>query len=239
MKPTNRDLLSLPERQTNPVSPTTASLDSAEHEVGSVVPHTTPPIEPETSVALPTLLPTLVPIAQPEPLPVIQLSVSPYRSKNLAWVLLCTNLVLVAYFIFIARSHLELEPLAVSGLRPLPEISVPPTAPSEPFYNLELAFPFRETAISFPKLMPTRHQEPAKLKIGVYKQESNVEKWRRWARQQNVAFEVVTKSHNGESHYSLYLYDHDPVRIDKLKIRVAEISGEPPQLIGHVSSIKP
>lgn len=87
-----------------------------------------------------------------------------------------------------------------------------------------------------PVLAPA--QKPAKLKIGVYKQTDNVEKWRRWARQQNVTFEAVKRNRDGEPHYVLYLCEQDPARIDQLKLDVARISGETPLLVRRASSAR-
>lgn len=229
MKLTNKALLSLPKRQASPTYPATVSIVVAEYEVRPVVTRAELPIEPGASVA--QLTP--VSITQPEHQPVV----SPCLSRKTARILNWTSLSLVTYFTFVVCLHLESEPFSASDLRPLPEINTPPIAPSEPFYVVELAFPFRETLIPYSKPAITSHQEPMRLKIGVYKQISNVEKWRRWAHQQNVAFEVVMKSLNGEPHYFLYLYDHNPARIDRLKVRVAEISGESPQQqIGRTES---
>ncbi|MEH8118876.1 hypothetical protein Q7I37_15095 [Aeromonas allosaccharophila] len=87
-----------------------------------------------------------------------------------------------------------------------------------------------------PQPVVARRAQPAKLKIGVYKQTHNVEKWRRWARQQNVTFEAVQKSRDGEPHYVLYLCEQDPARVDQLKLDVARISGETPLLVRRASS---
>ncbi len=155
-------------------------------------------------------------------------------STTLVGALICTSLALLASLTFIARSHLATLPLAASGLQPLAEIGVADIDPPEVVYAIELAFPPRETVI--PQPVVARRAQPAKLKIGVYKQTHNVEKWRRWARQQNVTFEAVQKSRDGEPHYVLYLCEQDPARVDQLKLDVARISGETPLLVRRASS---
>jgi hypothetical protein len=79
----------------------------------------------------------------------------------------------------VARLHLAAIPLAASGLQPLREICVASLDKPEVVYSMDLAFPPRETAILQPVV--ARREQPTKLKIGVYKQAHNVEKWRRWA----------------------------------------------------------
>ncbi|MGL5090849.1 MAG: hypothetical protein ACRC8B_07925 [Aeromonas sobria] len=234
MKPTNKSLLSMPERQI-PQMP-------------SDEPETMPPAEPACEAPCE---PPIAPALAERPLPSFQsgttsLSVPPIvvvpvtqplparASNKLVGALICTSLALVASLVFIARLHLAALPLVVNEPQPLAEFGVAAMDQPDPLYAMELAFPPRETTIPQPVAVP--NQKPAKLKIGVYKQADNVEKWRRWARQQNVTFEAVKKNRDGESHYVLYLCEQDPARIDQLKLDVARISGETPLLVRRASS---
>lgn len=234
MKPTNKSLLSMPERQI-PQMP-------------SDEPETMPPAEPACEAPCE---PPIAPAFAELPLPSCQsgsisLSASPIvvvpvtqpvpvrGSNKLVGALICTSLALVASLVFIARLHLAALPLVVNEPQPLAEFGVAAMDQPDPLYAMELAFPPRETTIPLPVAVP--NQKPAKLKIGVYKQADNVEKWRRWARQQNVTFEAVKKNRDGEPHYVLYLCEQDPSRIDQLKLDVARISGETPLLVRRASS---
>ena len=167
----------------------------------------------------------VVPVTQPLPA---------RASNKLVGALICTSLALVASLVFITRLHLAALPLVVNEPQPLAEFGVAAMDQPDPLYAMELAFPPRETTIPLPVAVPS--QKPAKLKIGVYKQADNVEKWRRWARQQNVTFEAVKKNRDGEPHYVLYLCEQDPARVDQLKLDVARISGETPLLVRRASS---
>lgn len=176
-----------------------------------------------TSLSAPPIV--VVPVTQPLPA---------RASNKLVGALICTSLALVASLVFIARLHLAALPLVVNEPQPLAEFGVAAMDQPDPLYAMELAFPPRETTIPLPVAVPS--QKPAKLKIGVYKQADNVEKWRRWARQQNVTFEAVKKNRGGEPHYVLYLCEQDPARVDQLKLDVARISGETPLLVRRASS---
>lgn len=228
MKPTNKALLSL----STPQIPLVQSYEgeTAPHAVPEITAPTVQPIAP-TLADTPLSSPASVTAATPAPQPNLVVPVSqplPTRASNkMVGALICTGLalVLVASLVFIARLHLASLPL----VEPLAEIGVAAIDQPEPAYAMDLAFPLRETAIPPPVAPPC--QNPAKLKIGVYQQADNVEKWRRWARQQNVTFEVVKKSRNGEPHYVLYLYEPDPARVDALIREVARISGETPLLV--------
>ncbi|ATL94289.1 hypothetical protein CK911_16850 [Aeromonas sp. CU5] len=234
MKPTNKSLLSMPERQI-PQMP-------------SDEPETVPPAEPAREAPCE---PPIAPVLAELPLPSFQSGTTslsappivvvpvtqplPARASNkLVGALICTSLALVASLVFIARLHLAALPLVVNEPQPLAEFGVAAMDQPDPLYAMELAFPQRETTIPLPVAAPG--QKPAKLKIGVYKQADNVEKWRRWARQQNVTFEAVKKNRDGEPHYVLYLCEQDPSRIDQLKLDVARISGETPLLVRRASS---
>lgn len=230
MKPTNKSLLSMPERQI-PQMP-------------SDEPKTTPPAEPAREApSEPPIAPVLAELPLPSfqsgtnslsapPIVVVPVTQPlPARTSNkLVGALICTSLALVASLVFIARLHLAALPLVVNEPQPLAEFGVAAIDQPAPLYAMELAFPPRETAI------PQPGQKPAKLKIGVYKQADNVEKWRRWARQHNVTFEAVKKNRDGEPHYFLYLCEQDPARVDQLKLDVARISGETPLLVRRASS---
>ncbi len=234
MKPTNKSLLSMPERQIPqmpsdepeamppaepareapsepPIAPVLAELPLPSYQSGSI------------SLSAPPIV--VVPVTQPLPA---------RASNTLVGALICTSLALVASLVFIARLHLAALPLVVNEPQPLAEFGVAAIDQPDPLYAMELAFPPRETAIPQPVAAPS--QKPAKLKIGVYKQADNVEKWRRWARQQNVTFEAVKKNRDGEPHYVLYLCEQDPARVDQLKLDVARISGETPLLVRRASS---
>ncbi|EKP0262540.1 hypothetical protein JFQ93_003888 [Aeromonas sobria] len=234
MKPTNKSLLSMPERQI-PQMP-------------SDEPKTTPPAEPAREApSEPPIAPVLAELPLPSfqsgtnslsapPIVVVPVTQPlPARTSNkLVGALICTSLALVASLVFIARLHLAALPLVVNEPQPLAEFGVAAIDQPAPLYAMELAFPPRETAILQPVAAPG--QKPAKLKIGVYKQADNVEKWRRWARQHNVTFEAVKKNRDGEPHYFLYLCEQDPARVDQLKLDVARISGETPLLVRRASS---
>lgn len=262
MKPTNKSLLSLPVRQVSPIALATPSSGAADSKalapaaVCDAVPSTVPSVEPVTTVPS-VLAPAVVPVTTPAGLAVepavatetrqqeepaaVQVDAQPQgqpapaarASTRLVGALICTSLALVASLAFIARAHLAAIPLAASGPQPLAEIGVAALDQPEVVYAMDLAFPPRETAI--PQPVVARRAQPAKLKIGVYKQAHNVEKWRRWARQQNVTFEAVKKNRDGEPHYFLYLCEQDPARVDQLKLDVARISGETPLLVRRAS----
>ncbi|WP_068979274.1 MULTISPECIES: hypothetical protein [Aeromonas] len=234
MKPTNKSLLSMPERQI-PQMPSDEPETMLPAEPAREAP-SEPPIAPvlaerplpsfhsgTTSLSAPPIV--VVPVTQPLPA---------RASNKLVGALICTSLALVASLVFIARLHLAALPLVVNEPQPLAEFGVAAMDQPDPLYAMELAFPPRETTIPQPVAVP--NQKPAKLKIGVYKQADNVEKWRRWARQQNVTFEAVKKNRDGEPHYVLYLCEQDPSRIDQLKLDVARISGETPLLVRRASS---
>lgn len=233
MKPTNKSLLSMPERQI-PQMPSDEPETMPPAEPAREAP-CEPPIAPalaelplpsfqsgSTSLSAPPIV--VVPVTQPLPA---------RASNKLVGALICTSLALVASLVFIARLHLAALPLVVNEPQPLAEFGVAAMDQPDPLYAMELAFPPRETTIPLPVAVPS--QKPAKLKIGVYKQADNVEKWRRWARQQNVTFEAVKKNRDGEPHYVLYLCEQDPARIDQLKLDVARISGETPLLVRRAS----
>lgn len=234
MKPTNKSLLSMPERQI-PQMPSDEPEAMPPAEPAREAP-CEPPIAPvlaelplpsfqsgTTSLSAPPIV--VVPVTQPLPT---------RASNKLVGALICTSLALVASLVFIARLHLAALPLVVNEPQPLAEFGVAAMDQPDPLYAMELAFPPRETTIPQPVAAPG--QKPAKLKIGVYKQADNVEKWRRWARQQNVTFEAVKKNRDGEPHYVLYLCEQDPARVDQLKLDVARISGETPLLVRRASS---
>lgn len=234
MKPTNKSLLSMPERQI-PQMPSDEPKTMPPAEPAREAP-SEPPIAPvlaelplpsfqsgSTSLSAPPIV--VVPVTQPLPA---------RASNKLVGALICTSLALVASLVFIARLHLAALPLVVNEPQPLAEFGVAAMDQPDPLYAMELAFPPRETTIPQPVAVP--NQKPAKLKIGVYKQADNVEKWRRWARQQNVTFEAVKKNRDGEPHYFLYLCEQDPARVDQLKLDVARISGETPLLVRRASS---
>ncbi len=234
MKPTNKSLLSMPERQIPQMpsdEPKTIPPAEPAHEAASELPIA--PVLAElplpsfqsgtTSLSAPPIV--VVPVTQPLPA---------RASHKLVGALICTSLALVASLVFIARLHLAALPLVVNEPQPLAEFGVAAIDQPDPLYAMELAFPPRETAIPQPVAAPG--QKPAKLKIGVYKQADNVEKWRRWARQHNVTFEAVKKNRDGEPHYFLYLCEQDPARVDQLKLDVARISGETPLLVRRASS---
>ncbi|MGU5655288.1 hypothetical protein [Aeromonas allosaccharophila] len=233
MKPTNKSLLSLPERQIPQPQP-----DEGEHAPSAAetpAPTVQPAVPAEPSIPPSRLAATVMPAAPIVVVPVALPSVP--RARNmLVGALFCVCLALVASFVFIARSHIAVTPLVASGAQPLVEIGVADIDQPEVVYSMDLAFPARETTI--PQPVVARRERPAKLKIGVYKQVNNVEKWRRWARQQNVTFEAVQKNRDGEPHYFLYLCEQDPARVDQLKLDVARISGETPQLVRRATSTR-
>lgn len=254
MKPTNKSLLSLPARHVSQTPLAASSPNVADGNLfaseSAAVGHVEPSAAPATgpTMAAVSITPPIEPVEpgarQSEVRPAQQAADQPLQppvpaaraGTQLVGALICTSLALVASIAFIAHSHLAVTPLATSGLQPLPEIGVADIAQIEPGYAMELAFPPRETAI--PQPVVARRERPAKLKIGVYKQVNNVEKWRRWARQQNVTFEAVQKNRDGEPHYFLYLCEQDPARVDQLKRDVARISGETPQLVRRATSTR-
>lgn len=122
------------------------------------------------------------------------------------------------------------------GLQPLAQIAVADIDRSEAPCFMDVAFPPRETVNAAP--VNARHERSAKLKIGVYRQADNGEKWRCWARQQNVTYEAVKKYRDGEPHYFLYLCEQGPARVDQLKLDVARISSETPQLVRRATSTR-
>lgn len=225
MKPTNKSLLSLPERQIP--QPQSDEGEHAPSAAETPAPTVQPAVPAEPSIPPSRLAATVMPAVPIVVVPVALPSVP--RARNmLVGALFCVCLALVASFVFIARSHIAVTPLV--------EIGVADIDQPEVVYSMDLAFPARETAI--PQPVVARHERPAKLKIGVYKQVNNVEKWRRWARQQNVTFEAVQKNRDGEPHYFLYLCEQDPARVDQLKRDVARISGETPQLVRRATSTR-
>ena len=233
VKPTNKSLLSLPERQIPQPQPDEGGHAPSAAETPA--PTVQPAVSAEPSIPPSRLAATAMPAAPIVVVPVA-LPSAPRARNTLVGALFCVCLALVASFVFIARSHIAVTPLVASGAQPLVEIGVADIDQSEVVYSMDLAFPARETAI--PQPVVARHERPAKLKIGVYKQVNNVEKWRRWARQQNVTFEAVQKNRDGEPHYFLYLCEQDPARVDQLKLDVARISGETPQLVRRATSTR-
>ena len=183
VKPTNKTLLSLSKPQIPLVQ--SDEGETAPHAVPEITTPTVQPIAP-TLADTPLSSPASVTAATPAPQPNLVVPVSqplPTRASNkMVGALICTGLALVASLVFIARLLLASLPLVANGLQPLAEIGVAAIDQPEPAYAMDLAFPLRETAIPPPVAPPS--QNPAKLKIGVYQQADNVEKWRRWARQQ-------------------------------------------------------
>lgn len=226
MKQTNKSLLSRPEYKI-------PQMPSDEPDIVPLAePASEAPCEQPIGPTLANLQPP--PSFQLGPPSLSALPLPARASNKLVVALGCASLALVVSLVFISSQLLVAPPLIVSEPQPLAEFSVAAIEQPASLYVMELAFPPHETAILQQVTAPD--QKPTKLKIGVYKQADNVEKWLRWARQQNVTFEVVKKNLNGVPHYFLYLCEQDPTRINQLKLDIARISGETPLLVRQASS---
>ncbi|MFM5592504.1 hypothetical protein ACET60_15210 [Aeromonas veronii] len=144
------------------------------------------------------------------------------NSHHLIIGLFLINLV-AAFYMVLYRFYIAV-PATTSGLA-VTEFTVGTVLSDAESYETEWMFPaFFEQMIPPPPAQQMRHI----IKVGVYRDPENVEKWRRWAHQQQVELNVITGMRNQEIHYDVYLCRVESERLAELTSKASLLSGEKP-----------
>ncbi|WP_368172131.1 hypothetical protein [Aeromonas sp. R9-2] len=143
-------------------------------------------------------------------------------SDHLIIGLFLINLV-AAFYMVLYRYHIAVP--ATPGWLVATEFAVGSVLSDAEIYETEWIFPaFSEQMTPQSQVQQRRHI----VQVGVYRDPENVEKWRRWAHQQQVELNVITGMRNQEIHYDVYLCRVESERLAELTSKASLLSGEKP-----------